>query len=82
MVPLLQIYDYKAYCFNFLSAMAGEKNKAGADAGAPARFRQMDTEKVVFGQCIHGVQVLRPVRFFVTESCPGVGCAHMYSGST
>ena len=53
--------------------MPGEKN-AGADAGAPAKFRQIEGEKVIAGQRVHGVQVLRPVRFFVTESCPAAGC--------
>ncbi|CAE7639310.1 unnamed protein product [Symbiodinium sp. KB8] len=39
--------------------MPGEKN-AGADAGAPAKFRQIEGEKVIAGQRVHGVQVLRP----------------------
>ncbi|CAE7798135.1 unnamed protein product, partial [Symbiodinium necroappetens] len=41
--------------------------QAKADANAPAKFRQMDSERVHNGVTQKGVQVLQPLRFFVPE---------------
>lgn len=43
--------------------------QAKADANAPAKFRQMDSERVHNGVTQQGVQVLQPLRFFVPDSC-------------
>ena len=42
--------------------------KKTADAGAPAKFRWMRSEKTVNGELVHGLQVLQPVKFFVSDS--------------
>ena len=39
-----------------------------ADAGAPAKFRWIRSEKTVNGEVQHGRQVLCPVKFFVSDS--------------
>ena len=49
--------------FVFASAMVQK-----ADAGAPAKFRWMRAEKTVNGQVVSGLQVLQPVKFFVSDS--------------
>lgn len=41
----------------------------GADVNAPAKFRQMDSERTHCGVKQRGVQVLQPLRFFVPDSC-------------
>ena len=39
-----------------------------ADAGAPAKFRWIRSEKTVTGELVRGLQVLQPVKFFVSDS--------------